>query len=153
MRYDLKRAFYEQVATEIAEGKIDQGMWAQAFAEERGDEARTKARYLRIRVDNLHRQLFRSSDPPRKSNQIKQMGREMGKKFSDAANFAGNAFLFITVSGLLLAWTVSGVLTLIGAIRGKYPPDAMWVSVFQIVSGIGIAMWIRYDSRRIKMRK
>jgi hypothetical protein len=46
-------ALYAQVDDEIRNGKFDRALFAQAFAEADGDEARARARYIRLRVNAL----------------------------------------------------------------------------------------------------
>jgi len=47
--------FYDAVAAELAAQNIKPGLWARALAESSGDEARTKARYIQLRVDEMKR--------------------------------------------------------------------------------------------------
>jgi cell division protein FtsL len=44
---------YDVVAGELDKGDIRQGLWAKAFADADGDEAKTKARYINMRVEQL----------------------------------------------------------------------------------------------------
>ena len=47
---------YDVVGRELESGTIDRGTWTKAFADADGDEARTKAAYIRIRVAALQSQ-------------------------------------------------------------------------------------------------
>lgn len=47
---------FSQVAKEIAAGIHDEGLWLKAFALENGDEAKSKAHYVRLRVEQLKSQ-------------------------------------------------------------------------------------------------
>lgn len=51
---------YALVADEIEAGKIDKGLWAKMFAESDGDESRTRARYLKARVDQMRKPSMRT---------------------------------------------------------------------------------------------
>tara|TARA_B100000886_G_C20261662_1_gene423177 strand:- start:306 stop:530 length:225 start_codon:yes stop_codon:yes gene_type:complete len=42
---------HAQAAEEVASGQIRQGLWAKAIAENGGDQAATKAHYLKLRVE------------------------------------------------------------------------------------------------------
>lgn len=44
---------YERVAKEMAQGERREGLWAKAFSEENGDERRTEAKYIELRVQSL----------------------------------------------------------------------------------------------------
>ena len=44
---------YEQAMQEIRERRVVQGVWAQAFAESEGDQKKTLARYITLRVVQL----------------------------------------------------------------------------------------------------
>ncbi|MBN9697588.1 MAG: hypothetical protein J0L85_17500 [Zoogloea sp.] len=48
-----ERSFYDQAISEIEERRAIQGIWAQAFAEAEGDQNRTMARYISLRVAEL----------------------------------------------------------------------------------------------------
>jgi len=47
--------FYDAVAAEMTAQSIKPGLWARALAESSGDEARSKARYIQLRVDEMRR--------------------------------------------------------------------------------------------------
>ena len=44
---------YELAAEEIAANNIRPGLWAQAIAESDGDDAKAKARYIKLRVETM----------------------------------------------------------------------------------------------------
>lgn len=44
---------YAEAASEVASGKIRQGLWAKAIAETDGNDAAAKARYLKLRVETM----------------------------------------------------------------------------------------------------
>lgn len=48
-----EHSFYDQAISEIRERRVIQGVWAQAFAEAEGDQNRTMARYISLRVAEL----------------------------------------------------------------------------------------------------
>lgn len=45
--------YYEVTATEIASGNVRPGLWAKALSESSGNEAKTQARYIQLRVGQL----------------------------------------------------------------------------------------------------
>ena len=55
-------ALFTQVAKEIVREEIDEGLWAKAFALENGDERKTKAHYMRLRVEQLQRRALSNAD-------------------------------------------------------------------------------------------
>jgi len=46
-------SFYAEIALELAHGNRDEGLWTKCYAEENGDENKTKARYIRERIKFL----------------------------------------------------------------------------------------------------
>lgn len=50
---DDEDQFFSSVAKELALGQPDEALWTKAFALEEGDENKTKARYIRLRVAQL----------------------------------------------------------------------------------------------------
>lgn len=46
---------YAQVYEEVSRNEIQRGVWARAWSESEGDEQRARARYLKLRVDQLRR--------------------------------------------------------------------------------------------------
>ena len=44
---------YEAAAEEIAANNIRPGLWAKAIAESDGDDAKAKARYIKLRVETM----------------------------------------------------------------------------------------------------
>lgn len=55
---------FETVAAELHSGNLVQGLWTRAYAEVDGDEARTKAAYIRYRVAQLTGTNYTISQPP-----------------------------------------------------------------------------------------
>lgn len=55
---------YALVAQEIEAGKIDKGLWTRAFAENEGDESKTRAAYIRHRAQQLRRSPPGSQEEP-----------------------------------------------------------------------------------------
>jgi hypothetical protein len=50
---ELEDRIYDEVATEIRSGQIDQGTWAKALAKSNGDLNITKSTYIKLRVNKL----------------------------------------------------------------------------------------------------
>lgn len=53
---NIDDALFAQVAKELVNHKLDDGLWAKAYSLENGDEKKTKAHYIRLRVDQLAKQ-------------------------------------------------------------------------------------------------
>jgi hypothetical protein len=53
-RFDEERS-YEQAETEVLSGVIRKGLWAKCWAENDGDEIKTKAQYIKIRANEILR--------------------------------------------------------------------------------------------------
>lgn len=49
----LEEKIYEEVAQEIAEGKLKAGLWAKALAQTDGDEQQARSTYIRLRFQNI----------------------------------------------------------------------------------------------------
>jgi hypothetical protein len=45
--------YFSQVAKEMVSGQRDEGLWAKAYALQEGDDKKTKAHYIRLRVEQL----------------------------------------------------------------------------------------------------
>lgn len=54
---ETEEALYAAVGEELRQGSIRQGLWAKALAEEGYDEQRAKARYLKLRVRSLRKEI------------------------------------------------------------------------------------------------
>ena len=50
MNLRTEEYLYERAAAEVSRGEIRQGLWAKAFAENGGDNAKANAAYLKLRV-------------------------------------------------------------------------------------------------------
>ena len=73
---------YEFAAEEIAANNIRPGLWAKAIAEADGDDAKAKARYIKLRVETMKAEL-----------DLGQFAREEAKKAQDqAANAESKEF-------------------------------------------------------------
>ncbi|HSH95191.1 MAG TPA: hypothetical protein VK968_13650, partial [Roseimicrobium sp.] len=55
--------FYQQVADELREGRTREALWTKAIAQSMGDEHKTKALYIRMRVDQLMQEDARKGSP------------------------------------------------------------------------------------------
>ena len=49
----LEEKIYEEVAQEIAEGKLKAGLWAKALAQTDGDEQQAKSAYIKLRFQSI----------------------------------------------------------------------------------------------------
>jgi hypothetical protein len=63
---EADRLYYDAVAEEMQQGQRDDGLWLMAFERAEGDETRTKAFYIGLRVKRLKEQatiMAAASDP------------------------------------------------------------------------------------------
>lgn len=67
---ELDERFYEQAGEELVTKQVRLGVWAKAFARADGDEARTKAIYIELRVLQLREQLV--AEVNRRSESVEQ---------------------------------------------------------------------------------
>lgn len=58
---------YAEALRELESGNINTGIWAKAFAESEGDDAKTKARYISLRADEIRRENNLTSLPSKQS--------------------------------------------------------------------------------------
>lgn len=49
----MEDGLYETVAFEIANREMDPGLWARALSDSEGDEKKTQAAYIKLRVDRM----------------------------------------------------------------------------------------------------
>jgi hypothetical protein len=54
---ETEEALYAAVGEELRQGNIRQGLWAKALAEEGYDKQKAKARYLKLRVRSLRKEM------------------------------------------------------------------------------------------------
>ena len=60
----LEDSLYEQVACELADDKIVQGIWLKAIVESGADEFKAKALYTKLRVKQIRRQMEEGHEAP-----------------------------------------------------------------------------------------
>lgn len=82
---------FTQVAKELAAGHKDEGLWLKAFASENGDEAKTKAHYVRLRVE-----LLKSLDTP--PNSPPNSTASLGSKSSSSGRWIKILFLILVIA-------------------------------------------------------
>lgn len=103
---------YEFAAEEIAANNIRPGLWAKAIAESDGDDAKAKARYIKLRVEamkaeaDLHEYTASQSNPQpyRPENPLRQ---------DSADDTSGNGFgLFMLLGApviLIIVFILAGI--------------------------------------------
>lgn len=57
-----EEALYAQAAAEVSKGEIRAGLWAKALSAAEGEERKAHARYLALRVEQMHLQLGAASE-------------------------------------------------------------------------------------------
>lgn len=84
-------SLYEKVAEEIQRGEIRTGLWAKALAEADYDEAKAKARYLKLRVSSLKDEIASENMRERhnarsiQSQEAKRTERDRKRAFDERA--------------------------------------------------------------------
>lgn len=63
----FEEALYEEIAKEIANGNINQGLWLKATVESGGNEFKAKANYTKLRIKQFKREIEEDRE-----NQIKR---------------------------------------------------------------------------------
>jgi len=94
---------YEVVAHEIASGQIRPGMWAKAFSEAAGDEQLARAKYIKLRAeqvklgidvtDELLQTVFRSPSPLKQPAEPPSATPESESPPANPQNMRGTAFV------------------------------------------------------------
>jgi hypothetical protein len=88
--------FYSIAANEIADKTFSKGLMAKAYSDTEGDEAKTKALYIKLRVTQLE-ELYKQEQ--KKQNEInRNIKKEANKTKKDPysiADFLTLAFLFV----------------------------------------------------------
>lgn len=101
--------FYEIVAAEIRQNRIQDGLWTKAIAKSLGDENKTKAMYIQMRVEQLARE-ERSrpqSHPTEPFEPWESDEEEDGADASTAPNWKPHAIKAAEVLGFLLGlWLI-----------------------------------------------
>lgn len=103
---------YELAAEEIAANNIRPGLWAKAIAESDGDDAKAKARYIKLRVETMKAEAdlqdYASENAQRADAEMhkreEQLRREEAKQAvnqptGDAPNFA---IVYIVITAVIL---------------------------------------------------
>lgn len=62
--------YYQTVADELREGRINDALWTKAIAKSMGDDNKTKAVYIQLRVDHLIEEERRSQAKERLQEQV-----------------------------------------------------------------------------------
>lgn len=71
--------FFAQVARELAAGYKDEALWLKAFASENGDEAKAKAHYARLRVEQLKNKDSQPISPPAEAATVRSNSGGAGR--------------------------------------------------------------------------
>lgn len=90
--------FFTQVAKELVNKQIDDGLWAKAFALQDGDEKKTKAQYIKLRVEQLSRTTEQPQLVPSNINSTSK-----GKRvFETRTVMWGIGLVIIVVGGIMI---------------------------------------------------
>jgi hypothetical protein len=87
---ETEEALYAAVGEELRQGNIRQGLWAKALAEEGYDKQKAKARYLKLRVRSLRKEIADAAYHEQArvrahQEQEKARVRSLRKEMADAA--------------------------------------------------------------------
>jgi hypothetical protein len=74
----IDEAFYAMAADEIASGQVNRGIMSKAYSDSEGDEKRTKALYIKLRVAQLGE--IRRSEIERLKKEAEQKQKEAEQK-------------------------------------------------------------------------
>lgn len=101
--------FYQAVADELRENRINDAMWTKAIARSGGDPNKTKALYIQMRVSQLtqedHRQRVYESDvqpEPVSDSLWEKIEAKLGPKGTRVANYAAKAALVAVLIVIIL---------------------------------------------------
>jgi len=95
--------FYQVVADELREGRINDALWTKAIAKSMGDEHKTKAVYIQLRVDQLIEEERRT--------QAQEKLQEQVEAESDAGSGSGTGKDGVRELGTLV---IQGVIFVVG---------------------------------------
>lgn len=59
---DLEEKLYEIAGGELVSKDVNRGIWSKAFSEALGDEAKTRALYIKLRVESLKREVIAQAE-------------------------------------------------------------------------------------------
>ena len=97
---------YELAAEEIAANNIRPGLWAKAIAESDGDDAKAKARYIKLRVETMKAETDLADFMASETSSKRHSSVSDAPESTNSENFGFIVLalgLVITVGGLLFA--------------------------------------------------
>lgn len=95
--------YYEAVAQEISEGKRIDHLWLQAFSEANGDEAKTKARYISLRVRMLKDLVeFKKEEHKEQKNTERELPQNKQEK-KEGAEDKSTMWTALVIIGIIIA--------------------------------------------------
>ncbi len=158
---------YEIVANEVSRKEIRAGLWAKAFAQSGGDEGKTLALYIRLRVSALGKEKAEAVLQQNTSNkeaakavaaENAQCERTEYKSQHDAEQRERDAKWEETLKSASLGWAVVGLLILMFCTFFAIPSDIMADSLWDKTKGWimipGVIMfwymWVQYATRAWK---
>jgi hypothetical protein len=101
--------FYQAVAEELRENRINDALWTKAIARSGGDPNKTKALYIQMRVSQLtqedHRQRVYEAEvqpDPVPDTLLEKMTARIGPKWARVANHAVKAAAVIALVVIIL---------------------------------------------------
>ncbi|MSR43562.1 MAG: hypothetical protein EXS29_00835 [Pedosphaera sp.] len=101
--------FYQTVAEELRENRINEALWTKSIARSGGDPNKTKALYIQMRVSQLtqedHRQRVYESDvqpEPVSDSLWEKIEAKLGPKWTRVVNYAAKAALVAVLIVVIL---------------------------------------------------
>ncbi len=106
---DSEDQFYQVVAEELRENRINDALWTKAIARSGGDPNKTKALYIQMRVSQIaqedHRQRVYESDvqpEPVQDSLWEKVETKLGPKWARVANYAAKAAAVVALIVIIL---------------------------------------------------
>jgi len=103
--------FYDEVAKEMQENRMVQGVWARAFAEADGDENRAKAIYIKLRIAQLMGDRVRDIQEERQK--LKKDRRQGLRSGFERAMFGLLGFASAVLGGIFTAGILGSIIRMI----------------------------------------
>ena len=88
---------YQEVADELREGRVKEALWTKATAQSMGDEHKTKALYIRMRVDQLIREEARQQSAEEETEPASESSSPAPSRAAQLAQWAVSAILIIVI--------------------------------------------------------
>lgn len=99
---DLEEKIYGKVAVEIRSGEIEQGVWARALAESKGDQKVAESKYIQLRVNKLKEKSIAAHDEKVREENEKQRDEDAIANVITVAARNSYRFKYFSIALLLI---------------------------------------------------